>query len=447
MGSWVRSWAVADAAPGAVPGRLASWLERKGYSLRPEAPLAPGTDDDEPVAFVLERGRWSVVVYSRSFDEGDRLRRELDSFPIWLELWIADSDAWGYTLFERHEATAQYASRPGLAPDGAGEIESAAGIEHVAGVLGLSEQLNELRRIERQRGLFADDAFDRFCAVLGLEEANLTADELRDACAARPDVIDLRGWKVRALWFERTQGGASEIHQPRLHRLPLRRPEPSQAGPEFPPPAIHGGPGSIAFTALRALGPVLGFGFRIAGFILAPLLRGRRRSRHAGPSSATALLELDPGFERRDGWLVNTRHRCRMLAVSGETEAAPGLGFAAGVFVQRRNEHTLTCTAMRAAQLAPWFTLHAGTELVADTCFEIGGRAARHLQVRQAVGRESVHAYSWFIEKSDRDGTLYSFQCLARNVPLGEADFDAFDRAVRSFEFLPDAARTSGLPH
>ena len=61
--------------------------------------------------FLLTRGRWCIVVYSRSFDEGDRLRRELDGFPVWLELWIADSDAWGYTLFEQHEATAAFASR------------------------------------------------------------------------------------------------------------------------------------------------------------------------------------------------------------------------------------------------------------------------------------------------------------------------------------------------
>lgn len=443
MGSWVRNWAVADAASGAVQEKLVGWLERKGFELRATAPLAKGPEQEEPTVFLLTRGRWSIVVYSRSFDEGDRLRRELDSFPVWMELWIADSDAWGYTLFERHEATAMFASRSEFAPEAFADSEANGGVERVCEVLGLSPQLGELRRIERQRGIFADSAFDRFCAVLGIEASNLTANDLWDACAARSGDLELRGWNVRALWFQRARNGSAQEHQPRLHRQTFRQPETAKG--ERSVEEFIGSPKPAGLTATLTLMRVFGFAFRVFGFVLGPLLRWRMRRQSPEASIAGALFETKAGFELHEGWLVNSRHGCRVRPASETAEAEPIAAFG-NVFVQRHGELTLNCVALRSEQLRPWFNLHPGYELVTDTSFQVGALAARHSHIRQSVGDQVGHVYSWFIEKPDADGTIYHFQCYTRTDPLSETDFARFESSVRSFEFLPAGTATTAPP-
>jgi hypothetical protein len=112
MGTWSRNFLVPKGNPNTLRDTLVGWLERKGFDLAEKIPPFAEPSDDDRALCLVSNAHWSIILYSESFKEGDRLLTELNDLPVLLEVLIADSDVWGYDLIENGELTASFNSNP-----------------------------------------------------------------------------------------------------------------------------------------------------------------------------------------------------------------------------------------------------------------------------------------------------------------------------------------------
>ena len=117
MGATVRTFAVRRAASSDVRQSLVSWLRAKGFVLAEGPFLFPLDAETERRVLLSENQDWTIVAYSHELEEGDRLVFELKKLrkPL-LELWVYDSDIWGYASRPCRTASRQEAGRRVLVP-------------------------------------------------------------------------------------------------------------------------------------------------------------------------------------------------------------------------------------------------------------------------------------------------------------------------------------------
>ena len=112
MGTFFRSIAARTAAAESIKALVMRWLSAKGFEASDATPLF-ALDDSERGVFLFSNSKWVVVLYSQMEAEGERLRHELTKLQVpLLEVWVHDSDIWGYDLYDDENLVVSFNSNP-----------------------------------------------------------------------------------------------------------------------------------------------------------------------------------------------------------------------------------------------------------------------------------------------------------------------------------------------
>jgi hypothetical protein len=389
MGATFRTFAVRRGKSSDVRTLIVSWLRAKGFELTETQGLFPFDPETERGIVLSESQDWTVVAFSHSFEEGDRLVFEFTKLqePL-LEMWVYDSDIWGYRLHNARRLVASFNSKPryfGGPPEL--ELPQNGDPELLCELCELGTAPARLAAIERRRAVFAESVAERFCAELGAEPAALDYNDFEEASIEPGQTVTAGGFRIERLLFARSNGAAARSG-PRLHDLVLR----SSPAPQVDP-AIAELQGRIEhrmrplLIAVRVLGAL----FRAVGWILGPLFLlwwRRRGARHVLPK-CELLRELLPGeaappVERRAGRAFNRRHRCSIaLPDHAELHSLPMPG---AVFWFQLGPVSVHCEVIRPSQLRDKLKLWPATEVVEDEKGFVAGLPSRivFLQSRPA---------------------------------------------------------------
>lgn len=169
MGRHLLQLVLFDASEAEVAEAVTAWMRSKGFERRPTAPLTwPHAKHERAIS--VTPGRGCVAVGTSAPEEYPRLQFELKKVSRrWLDLWLADSDAWGYTLHRDGRAVAGFHSAPGTfgVED---RPEAPVDVEAVAEALGDASLADEVRATHTKHGwVFADAGADAFLVLLGLD--------------------------------------------------------------------------------------------------------------------------------------------------------------------------------------------------------------------------------------------------------------------------------------
>ncbi len=223
MGTWNRNFLVHHAKADVVRNKVVHWLERKGFDQSVDAPLFDDFADDERYLCLVSNLEWTIVLYSEAFLEGDRLLAELQTWPIILQVTIADSDVWGYDLLEDGELTASFNSNPRYFGGDDQKLPINGDPERLCRVLGLPGREADIRRCQRAKVLFSDFPCRSFCQVLGASAGALHPGDFDLRIPGSGSPTEIAGWRIEPLRFERRRPFGEEPPGRILHSLAVRQ--------------------------------------------------------------------------------------------------------------------------------------------------------------------------------------------------------------------------------
>ncbi len=193
MGSNHFSHILFDVDPQAAREQLFAWMRAKGLALQDGKPLTA-------LDPAHERGVWLawrdgvVVVLGDTLAELDRQAFELRKLgrPL-VELWMHDSDIWGYQLWHEGRIASAFNSNPRYF----GPAEPARGPddpETLCRLVGRGDPV-AIRRIQRQRPTFAEQSSRAFAEALAAEAGAAQYGSSPGADWPPPE------WEREDLWF------------------------------------------------------------------------------------------------------------------------------------------------------------------------------------------------------------------------------------------------------
>ncbi|RME24736.1 MAG: hypothetical protein D6798_10525, partial [Deltaproteobacteria bacterium] len=193
MGANCFSHILFDVDPVAVRGQLVAWMRAKGLALRDGAPPT-ALDPAHERGVLLAWRNGVVVVLGDTVAELEHQAFELRKLgrPL-VELWMHDSDIWGYQLWHDGRIVSAFHSNPryfGRAERPRGPDDP----ETLCRVVGRGDPA-EIRRIQRQRSTLADDSVRAFARALDAE-----AGVARYGTPLGQDWPP-PGWECAHLWF------------------------------------------------------------------------------------------------------------------------------------------------------------------------------------------------------------------------------------------------------
>jgi hypothetical protein len=428
-----------------VRASLQRWLHGRGFELSEERMLFDLDGETERSAFLIWNERWTVLVFSK-YEEELRLLRELRTWaPRILYLWVQDSDVWGYDLVRGDGFAASFSSDPKLYRSfaDAEEVRPAADPEAVCRILELPGLAAQLHALQRRRSVFAEDDCAGLCALLGLEAAAVSYDDLE-----RGQVDGLEGWQVEQLLFYHPDSIAPPACGTDLHRIAL-----GGIGATLPGVASQS---QITPDILAEL-ETLRRRARLRMLLLRPVswlawswrwVRERLAWRSAVHRSG-AYLPLTGGFEPLTdagvgAELFNDRHRSWITPAPGLVPQ-PTSGKPALVWSFRAGRLPVTCTSRRRWKIADVLRPPRGAEVLRDEKYRLlSGLAARHLlfelPARYMAGTTDPSYLGLHVV--DTRQALYVF--LYRSAKPVEPDVeDAVRQTVMSFHLDEPAPRRS----
>lgn len=433
MGTWSRNFLFPKHEPAKVHERFVTWLERKGFDLRGRPSVFETDSEEERSAFLVSNAEWTVLIYSEAFPEGDRLLSVFEDFETVVEVWIGDSDDWGYALFQGGKWRAGASLSEDHASVSSDPPASAADAEMLCVALGKPEQAAAIRRVQKKRRLFADVPCQEFCDIIGAIPATLTCGDFEGWNAGRLEARTVAGWRVEPLMFERRKPLGEVGSAPLLHGLAIRSFAPKPAQEQFDPELAR---------QFQRKAQLLVWLFRPIGWLLAaPFLAGMWLQKHGLKKSAnrppqhallSALSALTPPWRREGEWLVNDRHRCRVRLSEPKTSDSEPL-FLTGIFHLRVSGTELACHAVRPASIRNIFDLRSDQTAVQDEKFVLNGLSARYLLIRSQQQNTLEFRYFWFAET---DTVVYQFTAYSRSE-LPEGTVSAMRKVVDSFRLHP----------
>lgn len=174
---------------------LVAWMRAKGLALRDGAPITA-------LDTARERGiriAWKddvVVVLGDTLQELDRQAFELRKLgrPL-LDLWMHDSDIWGYQLWHERRIVSAFHSNPTYF----GEREPEQGpndVEALCRLVGRGEP-EAIQRIQRKKAIMAEGLSQEFATAIGADAAATQYRYAGEVFESWPP----DGWQAEHLWF------------------------------------------------------------------------------------------------------------------------------------------------------------------------------------------------------------------------------------------------------
>jgi len=395
-------------------------------------------EDQERLGFIFSNADWSILIYSESFPEGDRILAELDDFPALLEIWIGDSDHWGYALYEKGSFSAGCTLNREHAESSSKPPATSKDAEKICRILGFEHHLAKVKRIQRGWHIFSEVPCERFCQAIGAIPAILTAKDIEYWNAGRLDSRELAGWKIEPLLFEKRKLLGYRLGEPILHKLAIRTFSPHEPRPTIDPAFVE---------HMRLKIKVMVWLFRPIGWLIAaPFIAkvwlnriGLKRSEKCRPGHEIINAMLPEGIPwHADGpYLVNDRHGCRIRAqMPPDSKLWPRP--LRGVFCFFSEEIEVSCHTTRPATLHRMFDLQPQEAVLQDASFFIGQFPARLLATHQPNkdGSNSYH-YCWFVELPR---AIYQFAVYSK-IAIAEASLLKITEIVKSFEVISDVQK------
>ncbi|MEM1205329.1 MAG: hypothetical protein AAGN66_19020 [Acidobacteriota bacterium] len=450
MGVFYNSICVPAGDPDEVLGALDRWLAGRGFRASEEPVLFDLDADSERSAFLVRNDSWVVLFFSQ-WDEERRLIRELQSsFPALLYLWVFDSDAWGWDLFDSDGFVGSFSSSPGTYQSFGDDTVSSAGrpgadADELCRRLGVDPSLAEpIRALQRRPAAFKEDLCRELCQLLGLEAALSSYDDLETGSAQGQHGQWNRVQRVYFHYDAATSGPDDplELHRVRLH-----------ASPDDPLSALRSQPIEISPELLREMERMRRRA-RVTLLLLRPLswlargwrslyeasfrLRGDRRSEteDAVPESPLTVQPTDTAT-RHEVW--NSRHGVRVLLPQG-IEPLSVSGKPSAVLAFRYGATTVTCTARRRRHVREVLRPPSRSKVLEDDRYRVGPLAARRVvyELPPRPGGGEVSHLTLNVVETFR--ALYVF--LYRYSGAADPELDAGVRAVvGSFRLTEEALR------
>ena len=191
-------------------------------------PLFPFDEDHDRGLVLASNGQWTTVAYSHWHSEGERLAYELrKTSPVLLEIWVFDSDIWGYRLQEAGQLVASFNSNPRYF-GGPPELELPVNGDPrlLCQAIGRPELTSEIERIQSKRAVFKERVAERFCQAIGADVAGLDYHVLSDSGIEPGQPVRLGGFDVEVLHFRRADALSArpqQLHEVRIIVPPCRR--------------------------------------------------------------------------------------------------------------------------------------------------------------------------------------------------------------------------------
>ncbi len=446
MGTWSRNFLAHKVEASAVRECFVRWMERRGFDLVARPPLFDCDKQDERCAFLFSSSQWTVLLYNSAFEEGDRVLSELSEFPRVIEIWIGDSDDWGYALFESgnfscgctlNQEHASSASQPPATAEDAAKLCDA---------LGIPERFNAVLRAQRKRHLFADVPCEKFCQAIEAEPAIFTAGDIEQWNAGRLESCDVAGWHITPLYFEKHRRLGEEQPETMLQSIAVRSFNPDQPRRPLSPEMEQMIQANVRMMKLVILPirlvmtPIVWMCIR--GALLIGWLGKFGTKFKAAPKTDNGLSSMiarrGKPWQRDGDWLVNNRHGCRIRVAFSEAENKPA-PFIFGVFTFFVGGTEILCAGVRPARVRQIYDLRTGQEAIRDESFTVGPSAARKLVTRTKEKDGFSFYYHWFVECPC---AIYQFTVFTR-TELPAEDEGEIDTIVRSFETFGDVHRSS----
>lgn len=435
MGTWTRNFLVANANPAEVREKVVQWLERKGFDLKTQPSLMDSDEDDTRNTFIISNRLWTAVIYSEAFKEGDRLLKVLDGFPTVLEVWIADSDVWGYELYETGELTVSFNSNPGYFGREELKMPQNGDAPRLCRALGISGKVNLVRAAERRRSLFSDIPCEKFCHIIEAIPGTLHAADLEHWNQGRISAQEVEGWLIEPLLFEKRRPLEEADENPSvLQSLTIRSFHPQEHREPLIDPEY--------FKAMQCQIQVLVWLFRPIGWLLAVpflfkiwlhqfgFLKPKRKGQ-PGYGLLEAIGDAPKPWYRDGEWLVNLRHSCRIHAPEQVKKPVSLFFSLTEVFHFTVAGVEVFSHAIRKHQLRRrHFDLTPSQTLLNDENFFAGQNPGRLLVVQ--TDHEDRHSvkYVWLIEQSE---VIYEF-IVSSGSALPNSVVARIFEVVRTFE-------------
>ena len=427
-----------------IPGRkteqvhsaLDRWLTARGYQESKEPVLFDLDSVSERSAFLVSNERWTLVFYSH-FDEERRLIHEMGDLAPLLYLWVWDSDAWGWDLFEDSGFAGSFTSdaHSHRSFDDATEERPDADPARLCRALGLGDRAAEVKNSQTHRSAFAEDACLELCRVLGAEPAASSYDELETGRAS--DVLE--GWEQeQVVYFNYDAATASSVEMD-LHKLPVDGAVRPSRVLELPP-ELAAEMERIRKSAqrtllwMRPLGAMAGMWRKSKELVMGP---GDRPE----PGEPESRIEVALTQTQTRHQMLNQRHGVMVILPQG-VDALQTSGKPSAVFTFRAGGLTVRCTARRLRHLAEAIRPPGRAELLHDENFEIHNLPARHLRFRllSRSGRERGEHLDLMVVQSYRALYVFHYRFGHDLEPETEATIRT---TVQSFRVLDESGRRS----
>jgi hypothetical protein len=414
MGATLRTFALRRAKSGDVRQTLVSWLRAKGFELSEGPVLFPFDPVTERGLVLSENGDWTIVAYSHEMEEGDRLVFELNKLrkPL-LELWVYDSDIWGYRLHNAGRLAASFNSNPRYF-GGPAELDlpQNGDPELLCEVCELATDGRRIAAIQLQRAVFAESVAERFCVELGAEPAALDHRDFEDLPIEPGQVVTAGGFRIERLLFARLEEARKTTL--RLHDAVVRSPQPPPVDPELAQWQAQMQRQMLPLTiVLRVVMSLVGAVGRAFGPLFRVWWRWRGAEHVRKGSVLREILARDtvPRVERRGAQLINRRHRCS-ITVPDHAELLPGVGPDA-VFRFRLGQVFVHTEAIRPSQLRARLQLWPQADVVEDEKLFVDGLPARMLLIQGVAAGRKLQSGWYLVETED---AVYRFHARGEEL-------------------------------
>lgn len=415
MGADIRTFSVRRASGQEVRELVVSWLGAKGFEPCDEPSLFPFDPETERGVVLAETSDWTTIAFSQWFEEGDRLVFELKKLdkPL-LEVWVFDSDVWGYKLHDSSGLVASFNSNPryfGCPPEL--DLPKNGDPELLCEVCDLSVEPGKIASIQGKRAVFKESVAERFCDEIGAAAA---------VCAYRDfDEVRLEpgrhttddGTKIERMFFVRSDRSRQSSARS-LHEIVLRVPYAPQVDPQM---EAWQAELKAQLLPLIILLRIVGWGFKLVFWLLRPFfyLWLRRKIVHhknkGGILQELESLQDNPDVERQGTRLVNRRHGCS-IEVPESAEQMPVIDMHAVFSFQIGGVH-VSCAALRPSQLRQHSKLWPGAEILEDEKYFVGEFPARTIELKSAL-QEQTHQIIWHLVETPQ--AVYRFQASGEGL-------------------------------
>ena len=208
MGADLRTFSVRRASGQEVRDLVVSWLGAKGFQPCDETSLFPFDPEAERGVVLAETPDWTTIVFSHEFEEGDRLVFELNKLgkPV-LDVWVHDSDIWGYRLHDDSKLIASFNSNPRYFGEPTElELPRNGDPELLCEICDLSIASGDIASIQRKWAVFKENLVERFCTKIGVEAGVFDYHDFEEYLPRPGRLVTESGIKIERILFTRHAG-------------------------------------------------------------------------------------------------------------------------------------------------------------------------------------------------------------------------------------------------